>query len=421
MNEYDSAKIADVLRVNDNFIQIDNPEDADLIIFNTCSVRAKAEQKLFSDLGRIRPLKTTKPNLLIGVGGCIASQEKEHIMQRAPYVDIVFGPQTLHRLPELYQKALARRSKPIDVSFPQIEKFAAFPPPIAKAPTAAVTIMEGCNKFCSYCVVPYTRGREICRPINDIMAEIMLLVKQGVKEVMLLGQNVNAYNENNIKLADLIYQIAKIDEISRIRFTTSHPAEFSDDLIAMYAKTPKLVNHIHLPLQSGSDSILKLMRRNYTASDYLQLITKLRAIRPNMSISSDFIVGFPDETAEDFQQTLDIIRKINFDLSFSFIYSPRKNTPAATFEDSVTLDEKKARLAKLQHLLTSQLNAINQAMIGTTQKVLVTGPAKKGLNNFTGRTENSRVVNFKGNNSQVGSLIDIKIVAALTNTLRGEI
>lgn len=419
MNEYDSVKIADLF-VALNFKQTTEAKDADLIVLNTCSVRAKAEEKLYSDLGRMKHYKQKKPELIIAVGGCVSSQEKEKIFQRVPYVDLVFGPQTLHRLPNMYQEALQNHEKKIDVSFPQIEKFDYFPEPHADGPTAYVSIMEGCNKFCSYCIVPYTRGREFSRPAQDILEEITSLAKQQVKEIHLLGQNVNAYHDDNgDTLASLIKKIAKIAEVERIRFTTSHPAEFTDELVEIYAFEPKLVNHLHLPVQSGSNKILKLMRRDYTAEGYLALITKLKQVRPNLEISSDFIVGFPGETDEDFAATMKLIRQVNFDASFSFIYSPRPGTPAAKLADDVTLAEKKQRLFILQNQIAEHARSISKAMVGTIQQVLVTGTAKKNTQQLSGRTENNRVVNFIADEKLIGKIVPIHITEALPNSLRG--
>ena len=423
MNEYDSAKIADVLVAAYDFITTDVPNEADLIILNTCSVRAKAEEKIFSELGRLRSLKKKNPNLILAVGGCVAMQEQKNIFRRAPYVDIVFGPQTLHRLPEMYKKALQKEKHIIDTTTAQIEKFDYFPEPQLTGPTAYVSIMEGCNKFCSYCIVPFTRGREISRPIQDVLTEIKNLTNKGAKEIHLLGQNVNAYYDPNKQatFADLIYRAAKIDQIKRIRFTTSHPADFSDDLITMFALEPKLAKHLHLPIQSGSNRILKLMRRGYTSEDYQKIITKLRQAQPNISISTDFIVGFPGETENDFAHTLEIARSINFDAAFSFIYSPRPNTIAAKLDDNVPLAEKKHRLMLLQNQLAMQTRQYNKAMIGTVQKILVNCHAKKDSKQFSGRTESNRIVNFTAPKNSLGDIVAIKITEVLTNSLRGEL
>lgn len=426
MNEYDSSKMIDVLRASHNIEVTTNPEEADIYLFNTCSVREKAAEKLFSDLGRIRELKQAKPGMIIGVGGCVASQEGNVIMRRAPYVDMVFGPQTLHRLPEFLNEVQNTGKRVLDISFPEIEKFDRLPEPKAEGPTAFVSIMEGCSKYCSFCVVPYTRGEEISRPFDDVIAEIVALTEQGVKEVTLLGQNVNDYRglRHNGEIADLallIQYIAAMDDIKRIRFTTSHPSAFSDRLIAAYATEPKLANHLHLPVQSGSDRILAAMKRNYTVLEFKSKIRKLRQVRPDISITSDFIIGFPGETEKDFVATMNLIHEIGFDNSFSFIYSKRPGTPAAALPDDVPLEVKKQRLSIMQERLFLQGDAISQAMIGTTQNILVVGPAKKDASELYGRTENNRVVNFKGDHSLIGSMIDVKITAVLRNTLRGEL
>lgn len=416
MNEYDSAKIADVLAAVCGFTLTKDSSEADLIILNTCSIRAKAEEKIFSELGRLRPLKKKKPNIIFAVGGCVAMQEQKNIFRRAPYVDIVFGPQTLHRLPEMYKKALQKEKHIIDTSAAQIEKFDYFPEPQLTGPTAYVSIMEGCNKFCSYCIVPFTRGREISRPMQDVLTEIKNLTNKGAKEIHLLGQNVNAYPT----LADLIYEAAKIDNVKRIRFTTSHPAEFGDDLITAFTTEPKLAKHLHLPIQSGSNRILKLMRRSYTSEDYQEIITKLRQAQPNISLSTDFIVGFPGETEDDFALTMEIARSINFDAAFSFIYSPRPNTIAAKLEDNVPLIEKKHRLEILQNQLATQTRRYNKAMIGTAQKVLISSRSKKDPKQFSGRTESNRIVNFTAPKNSLGDIVAVKITEVLTNSLRGE-
>lgn len=416
MNEYDSAKIADVLAAVCGFTLTKDSSEADLIILNTCSIRAKAEEKIFSELGRLRPLKKKKPNIIFAVGGCVAMQEQKNIFRRAPYVDIVFGPQTLHRLPEMYKKALQKEKHIIDTSAAQIEKFDYFPEPQLTGPTAYVSIMEGCNKFCSYCIVPFTRGREISRPMQDVLTEIKNLTNKGAKEIHLLGQNVNAYPT----LADLIYEAAKIDNVKRIRFTTSHPAEFGDDLITAFTTEPKLAKHLHLPIQSGSNRILKLMRRSYTSEDYQEIITKLRQAQPNISLSTDFIVGFPGETEDDFALTMEIARSINFDAAFSFIYSPRPNTIAEKLEDNVPLIEKKHRLEILQNQLATQTRRYNKAMIGTAQKVLISSRSKKDPKQFSGRTESNRIVNFTAPKNSLGDIVAVKITEVLTNSLRGE-
>lgn len=421
MNEYDSAKIADILAASSDFILTKDLNDADLIVLNTCSIRAKAEEKLFSDLGRLRPFKKKKPNLVLAVGGCVAAQEQKNIFRRAPYVDIVFGPQTLHRLPAMYTKAVHQKKHIIDTEAALIEKFDYFPVPKLTGPIAYVSIMEGCNKFCSYCIVPFTRGREISRPMQDILIEIKNLANKGAKEIHLLGQNVNSfYNEDkNAKLADLIYEIAKIESIKRIRFTTSHPAEFDDDLIDVFLKEPKLVKHLHLPIQSGSNRILKLMRRGYTQEEYKEIIIKLRALQPDISLSTDIIVGFPGETEADFALTMEIVKTINFDAAFSFIYSPRPNTVAAKMEDNVPLEEKKRRLETLQNQISIQTRKYNKSLIGTTQNILINSCSKKDVNQFSGRTESNRIVNFIAPKHIIGDIVNIKITEVLTNSLRG--
>lgn len=426
MNEYDSDKMRDVLLQSHQMTATDEPESADLVLFNTCSIREKAAEKLFSELGRWRLLKEKKPGLVIGVGGCVASQEGAAIIKRAPYVDIVFGPQTLHRLPVMYDE-VQRTGKPsVDITFPEIEKFDRLPEPRANGPTAFVSIMEGCSKYCTFCVVPYTRGEEISRPLDDVISEIVELAGQGVKEVTLLGQNVNAYRgrtyEGGISdLAGLIDYTAAIDGIERIRFITSHPVEFSDRLIEAYAGTPKLVNYLHLPVQSGSDRILALMKRGHTALEYRDRIRKLRKVRPAISISSDFIVGFPGETEADFQATLQLIADVGFDQSFSFIYSKRPGTPAAAMPDDVSLETKKQRLQILQTRINQQAMNISNKMVGTTERILVEGTSRKNPNELCGRTENNRVVNFSGNSDLIGCFVNVKITDAFPNSLRGEI
>jgi len=426
MNEYDSDKMRDVMFQSHEMTLTEEPESADLVLFNTCSIREKAAEKLFSELGRWRLLKEKKPGLIIGVGGCVASQEGEAIIKRAPYVDLVFGPQTLHRLPAMYAE-VQRTGKPaVDISFPEIEKFDRMPEARANGPTAFVSIMEGCSKYCTYCVVPYTRGEEISRPLDDVIAEIVELAEQGVKEVTLLGQNVNAYrgqtHEGGIAdLASLIDFTTAVEGIERIRFITSHPVEFSDRLIGAYARTPKLVNYLHLPVQSGSDRILALMKRGHTALEYRNKIRKLRKVRPDISISSDFIVGFPGETDADFQATLQLIADVGFDQSFSFIFSKRPGTPAASMPDDVSMETKKQRLQILQTRINQQAMHISNEMIGTTQRILVEGVSRKNLDELCGRTENNRVVNFPGNTELVGRFIDVTITDAFPNSLRGEI
>lgn len=382
MNEYDSSKMADLLNSTHGLELTEIPEEADVLLLNTCSIREKAQEKVFHQLGRWKELKKHKPGLVIGVGGCVASQEGEHIRTRAPYVDIIFGPQTLHRLPEMINQIRGGKSSVVDVSFPEIEKFDRLPEPRAEGPTAFVSIMEGCNKYCSFCVVPYTRGEEVSRPVDDVLFEIAQLAEQGVREVNLLGQNVNAYrgathDDGICTFAELLRLVAAIDGIDRLRFTTSHPIEFTDDIIDVYRDTPELVSFLHLPVQSGSDRVLSMMKRNHTALEYKSIIRKLRAVRPEIQISSDFIVGFPGETAEDFEQTMNLIAQVNFDMSFSFIYSARPGTPAADMPDDVTEEEKKQRLYVLQQRINNQAAQFSRAMLGTEQRVLVEGPSKK--------------------------------------------
>ncbi|MBI2802220.1 MAG: tRNA (N6-isopentenyl adenosine(37)-C2)-methylthiotransferase MiaB [Gammaproteobacteria bacterium] len=426
MNEYDSQKMADVLRASHGMELVDAPEHADLLLMNTCSVREKAQEKLFSELGRWREFKLARPAVVIGVGGCVASQEGAGVFTRAPYVDLVFGPQTLHRLPELYAATQRRERRVIDISFPEIEKFDRLPEPRAEGPTAFVSIMEGCSKYCTFCVVPYTRGEEFSRPFDAVITEIHDLAKQGVREVTLLGQNVNAYRGlmHDRKIADLaalIRYVAAVDGIERIRFTTSHPVEFTDRLIDTYAIVPKLASHVHLPVQSGSDRVLALMKRGHTALEYLSKVRHLRRARPDISISSDFIVGFPGETADDFAATMRLIEQADFDHSFSFIYSPRPGTPAASLPDATPIEEKKHRLAILQRRLIELGQAKSAAMVGTIQRVLVTGASRKESREIAGRTSNNRVVNFAGNAASVGDFVAVTITDALPNSLRGEL
>lgn len=426
MNEYDSSKMADLLHSTHGLELTDVPEEADVLLLNTCSIREKAQEKVFHQLGRWKELKKSNPKLLIGVGGCVASQEGEHIRTRAPYVDIVFGPQTLHRLPEMINQIRGGKSSVVDISFPEIEKFDRLPEPRAEGPTAFVSIMEGCNKYCTYCVVPYTRGEEVSRPVDDILFEIAQLAEQGVREVNLLGQNVNAYRGPTYDgeictFAELLRLVAAIDGIDRLRFITSHPIEFTDDIIDVYRDTPELVSFLHLPVQSGSDRILTMMKRGHTAIEYKSIIRKLKAVRPNIQISSDFIVGFPGETEEDFEQTMNLIAQVNFDMSFSFIYSARPGTPAADYPDDVTEDEKKQRLYLLQQRINNQAAQFSRAMLGTEQRVLVEGPSKKDIMELTGRTENNRIVNFQGSPDMIGKFVDIKITDVFTNSLRGEV
>ena len=425
MNEYDSDKMADVLAKSHGLCVTQNAETADVILLNTCSVREKAQEKVFSELGRWRKLKENKPELVIGVGGCVASQEGQAITRRAPFVDLVFGPQTLHRLPEMLDGVLKERKPQVDISFPEIEKFDRLPTPRAGGPSAYVSIMEGCSKYCSFCVVPYTRGEEISRPFDDVLHEVAQLCHQGVKEINLLGQNVNDYrgmmHDGNIAdLALLIHFVAAMDEIQRIRFTTSHPTAFSQNLIDAYAEEPKLAHYLHLPVQSGSDRILSLMKRNYTALEYKSKIRKLRAVRPGISISSDFIIGFPGETNADFEDTMNLIHEINFDHSYSFIYSKRPGTPAASLPDDVPLETKKQRLKILQDRINLQAMRISESMLGSEQVILVTGKAKRGEHMLTGRTENNRVVNFKSDTDLTGEMLRVKIIEVNPNSLRGE-
>ena len=426
MNEYDSEKMADVLRESHGYVLTGKPEDADLLLVNTCSIREKAQEKVFSELGRWRIWKDARPNLLIGVGGCVASQEGDGITKRAPFVDIVFGPQTLHRLPEMIDEVRDTGLPVVDVSFPEIEKFDKLPEPRAEGPTAFVSAMEGCSKYCTFCVVPYTRGEEISRPLDDVITEIVSLAKQGVREVNLLGQNVNAYrgpmHDGQIAdLATLIYYVAAIDGIDRIRFTTSHPVEFTDSLIQAYAEVPKLVSFLHLPVQNGSDRILARMKRGHTVIEYKQKIRKLREARPDISISSDFIVGFPGETDADFEATMKLISDIGFDQSFSFIYSARPGTPAASLADDTPMAVKKKRLQILQARINHQAMAISKAMVGTIQSVLVERPSKKNPAQYAGRTPCNRWVNFDGNASCLGQFVDVVITEALPNSLRGRL
>jgi len=426
MNEYDSEKMADVLNAAKGLEQTDNPEEADVLLLNTCSIREKAQEKVFSQLGRWKNWKADKPNLIIGVGGCVASQEGEAIIKRAPFVDVVFGPQTLHRLPELIDEVRAKKKAVVDISFPEIEKFDRLPEPKAEGPTAFVSIMEGCSKYCTFCVVPYTRGEEISRPFDDVIVEVVRLAEQGVKEVNLLGQNVNAYrgpmHDGDIAdLATLIHFVAAVDGIERIRFTTSHPVEFSDSLIQAYAEVPELANYLHLPVQSGSDRVLSLMKRKHTAIEYKQKIRKLREVRPDISISSDFIVGFPNESDKDFEQTMKLIADIGFDQSFSFIYSARPGTPASSLPDDVPMETKKKRLQLLQHRINQQAMAISESMIGSTQRVLVEKVSKKSDQELAGKTENMRWVNFAAPHHLIGEFVEVEITAALNNSLRGRL
>jgi tRNA-2-methylthio-N6-dimethylallyladenosine synthase len=426
MNEYDSSKMADLLAVTHGFQLTENAEEADVLLLNTCSIREKAQEKVFHQLGRWKTWKDAKPDLIIGVGGCVASQEGEHIRQRAPYVDLIFGPQTLHRLPEMINQVTGTRSPVMDISFPEIEKFDRLPEPKAEGPTAFVSIMEGCNKYCTYCVVPYTRGEEVSRPSDDILLEIAQLAAQGVREVNLLGQNVNAYRGVNYDgevctFAELLRLVASIDGIDRLRFTTSHPIEFTDDIIDVYQDTPELVSFLHLPVQSGSDRILNLMQRSHTALEYKAIIRKLRKARPDIQISSDFIVGFPGETADDFEQTMKLIADVDFDMSFSFIFSARPGTPAADMADDVSEDEKKQRLYILQERINQQAMQYSRRMQGSVQRILVEGTSRKNLMELSGRTENNRVVNFEGSPEMIGTFVDVEIVDVYPNSLRGKL
>jgi len=426
MNDYDSARMADVLRESAGLALTGNPEEADVVLLNTCSVREKAQEKVFSHLGQWRLLKRSKPGLVIGVGGCVASQEGEGILARAPFVDLVFGPQTIHRLPAMIAALRATREPQVDISFPEIEKFDCLPEPRATGATALVSIMEGCSRYCSFCVVPYTRGEEMSRPFAQVDAEVRALVAQGVREVTLLGQNVNAYrgpapDGRIVDLAGLIRHIATLDGLERIRFTTSHPLEFRDSLIAAYADVPKLANHLHLPVQSGSDRILAAMKRGYTCLEFKQKLRKLRAVRPDISLSSDFIVGFPGETEADFQQTLQLIADVGFDQSFSFIYSRRPGTPAASLPDDVTHEVKQRRLEELQAQLNRQARSISLAMVGSLQRVMVEKHSRRDPRQLAGRTENMRWVNFDGPRSLVDRFAEVRITEAMPNSLRGRL
>jgi tRNA-2-methylthio-N6-dimethylallyladenosine synthase len=426
MNEYDSARMADVLRESAGLELTSQPEEADVVLLNTCSVREKAQEKVFSHLGRWRLLKREKPGLVIGVGGCVASQEGEGILERAPFVDLVFGPQTIHRLPAMIAALRQTREPQVDISFPEIEKFDRLPEPRAQGATAFVSIMEGCSRYCSFCVVPYTRGEEMSRPFGQVVAEVTSLVAQGVREITLLGQNVNAYrgpaaDGDAVDLAGLIRHIARMDGLERIRFTTSHPLEFTPSLVDAYAEVPKLANYLHLPVQSGSDRILALMKRGYTRLEYKQKIRRLRAVRPDISLSSDFIVGFPGETEADFQQTLELIADVGFDQSYSFIYSKRPGTPAAALPGEVPQEVKQLRLETLQAQLNRQARSISAAMIGSTQRVLVEKPSRRDPRQLAGRTENMRWVNFDGPLALVDRFADVCITEAMPNSLRGRL
>ena len=454
MNEYDAGKMADLLHAADGMIATSTPDDADVIIFNTCSVREKAQEKVFHDLGRIKHLKQARPGLIIGVGGCVASQEGGAIVARAPYVDLVFGPQTLHRLPAMLAARRASGAPQVDISFPEIEKFDCLPPARVTGGSAFVSVMEGCSKYCSFCVVPYTRGEEFSRPLDDVLTEVAELAEQGVKEITLLGQNVNAYRATirepgvairepgttirepgvairesggnvatcgSVDLALLLEYAAEIPGIERLRYTTSHPKEFTRRLVDVYARLPQLAGHVHLPVQSGSDRVLAAMKRGYTALEYKSIVRNLRKVRPGISISSDFIVGFPGETAADFAATLELVEDVGFDASFSFVYSPRPGTPAAELPDATPHETKLARLHELQVLLDARAQAISEAMIGTTQRVLVEGVSKKDARELAGRTDNNRIVNFAGRARLTGQFVEVTITAALAHTLRGEL
>ena len=425
MNEYDSARMRDLLQVSHDLVPTDNPEEADVLLLNTCSIREKAQEKVFHQLGRWKHLKKNNPDLIIGVGGCVASQEGAEIGRRAPYVDLVFGPQTLHRLPEMMEQRGPGGTIVVDISFPEIEKFDNLPEPKAEGPTAFVSIMEGCSKYCTFCVVPYTRGEEVSRPLDDVIAEIAHLAAGGVREVNLLGQNVNAYRGDShdaeiVDFAELLHYVARIPGIDRIRYTTSHPVEFSDALIDAYAEIPQLVDHLHLPVQSGSDRILTAMKRGHTVLEYKSKIRRLRKIRPNISLSSDFIIGFPGETDADFAATMKLIEEIGFDSSFSFIYSARPGTPAAELPDNTDADTKKQRLQILQTRISQHAQEISRRMVGSNQSILVTGVSKKDPGQLQGRTENNRAVNFSATDQAlIGQFVDVQIIDALPNSLRG--
>ena len=432
MNEYDSDKMADVLGAKDGLTKTENPEEADIILFNTCSVREKAQERVFHDLGRVRLLKQQNPDLIIGVGGCVASQEGEAIVKRAPYVDVVFGPQTLHRLPALIEARRKSGRSQVDISFPEIEKFDAMRPARVEGASAFVSIMEGCSKYCTFCVVPYTRGEEVSRPLDDVLAEVAGLAAQGVKEVTLLGQNVNAWRGEIVReggeegdFAFLLECVADIPGIERIRYTTSHPREMSQRVFDAYMNIPKLVSHLHLPVQSGSDRVLAAMKRGYTVLEFKSVVKKLRAARPDLSLSSDFIVGFPGETEEDFEKTMKLIDEVGFDSSFSFVYSSRPGTPAADLEDPVPQETKLRWLARLQKRIDEQAQVISQAMVGTVQRILVEGPSRKDPDELAGRTDNNRVVNFVASSRNrtrlINQFIDVRITSALPHSLRGEI
>ena len=426
MNEYDSDKMADVLGLTEKIVKTDSPDDADIILFNTCSVREKAQEKVFSDLGRVRPLKEARPDLIIGVGGCVASQEGDTIVKRAPYVDVVFGPQTLHRLPQLISQRRESGAAQVDISFPEIEKFDHLPPARVEGAAAFVSVMEGCSKYCTFCVVPYTRGEEVSRPLDDVLTEVAGLAQQGVKEITLLGQNVNAYRGAMAdgEIADfacLLECVHEIPGVERIRFTTSHPREFTPRIIDCYARLPKLVSHLHLPVQSGADRVLAAMKRGYTALEYKSIIRKLRAIRPDLCLSSDFIVGFPGETDEDFEKTRKLVEELEFDASFVFIYSPRPGTPAADLPDNTPHEVKVKRLQTLTELLDRKTFEINQSMVGTVQTVLVEGISRRDSSELAARSANNRIVNFVGQPRLIGQMVEVVITEALRHSVRGEI
>jgi tRNA-2-methylthio-N6-dimethylallyladenosine synthase len=426
MNEYDSEKMADVLAKSHGLVLTQDENEADVLLLNTCSIREKAQERVFHQLGRWRPLKERNKDVLIGVGGCVASQEGKVIRARAPYVDVVFGPQTLHRLPTMLEQAKHKKKLVMDISFPEIEKFDNLPEPRADGPKASVSVMEGCSKYCTFCVVPYTRGEEVSRPLDDVIAEISSLATQGVREVNLLGQNVNAYqgelsDGDTADFALLLHYVAAIDGIDRIRYTTSHPKEFSESLIKAYEDIPELVDHLHLPVQSGSNSVLARMKRGHEIEEYIEKLGRLKKTRPNMSFSSDFIIGFPQETEEEFEQTMQLIKKIGFDFSYSFIFSARPGTPAAEMPDEVSLEVKKQRLERLQKLITAQTVALSKKMVGTTQRILVEGESKKNSLQMSGRTENNRVVNFAGHTRLTGHFVEVLITEALPYSLRGRL
>ncbi|MGF1702810.1 tRNA (N6-isopentenyl adenosine(37)-C2)-methylthiotransferase MiaB [Photobacterium makurazakiensis] len=426
MNEYDSSKMADLLNAANGFELTEVPEEADVLLLNTCSIREKAQEKVFHQLGRWKRLKDKKPDLVIGVGGCVATQEGKSIRQRAPYVDVIFGPQTLHRLPEMIKSSQSTHAPVMDISFPEVEKFDNLPEPRADGATAFVSIMEGCSKYCTYCVVPYTRGEEVSRPLDDVLYEVAQLAEQGVREVNLLGQNVNAFRGPThdgelATFAELLRLVAAIDGIDRIRYTTSHPIEFTDDIIDVYTDTPELVDYLHLPVQSGSDRILTMMKRPHTVLEYKSKVRKLRKVRPNITMSSDFIVAFPGESDQDFQDTMKLIRDIDFDISFSFIFSPRPGTPAADYPCDIPEEVKKERLYELQQQINTQAMRHARQMLDTEQRILVEGPSRKNIMELRGRTENNRIVNFEGSAELIGQFVDVKIIDVFTNSLRGEL